>query len=410
MYGIFQNVGPEIPFTLILLALLGLRANVAPRTSLWIKTSPEKLWPIIDIFDGKVENWGRTIVSTSLVDEQQQIYRKTFLTSLPSGLQKSATALFRLSKRAENQTIELHREGLGDQPRTNELLRISHELSPENGGTRLRTVYNWGSRPLIAQIIARADLWSGAYRIKGLAETGIPNERPYALISAAVALVTGLLTLVTFGLVVGIKFALLVVFALFVHELGHLIAYRIVGQPWGRMVFLPFLGAIAMPRAGFESQGQAVFSALMGPGLSLLLVFLCALHAFLGQPLVPILCVLGIITAGLNLFNLLPAEPLDGGIALRSVLGRLIGANAHYGLMAIGACVVAIGFKFDQFILVIFGGMAMLANLKPRKIDVGLKPLSTLQVGISALCYMALTSAHVILLFYFIDQVRHLRT
>ena len=44
---------------------------------------------------------------------------------------------------------------------------------------------------------------------------------------------------------------------------------------------------------------------------------------------------------GLNLFNLLPVEPLDGGVALRSVLAKLMGAHARFGLLAIGVLIVA---------------------------------------------------------------------
>ena len=60
MFSIFQNLGPELPFTLILLALLGLRAKVTPRASLWVNASPDKLWTLLDVYDGKIENWGRT--------------------------------------------------------------------------------------------------------------------------------------------------------------------------------------------------------------------------------------------------------------------------------------------------------------------------------------------------------------
>ena len=67
----------------------------------------------------------------------------------------------------------------------------------------------------------------------------------------------------------GWPIALLLVAALLVHEFGHLFAYRLeIGQPWGRMVFLPFLGAIAVPRLGFATQGQIVFAAIMGPAFS----------------------------------------------------------------------------------------------------------------------------------------------
>ena len=410
MYSILNHLGPEIPFTLILLALLGLRANVTPKTNLWINAKLDHVWSIVDIYDGKIENWGRTVVLSELADASTQTYRKTYTTTLTNGGQRTASALFRISERHEGKSITLERCGLEGKSLNNELLKITHEISAENNGTRLRTIYHWGSRPLIAQLLARADLWSGAYRLKGLAETGIPNERPYYMISALVALITGVITIGAFGIMMGLAFSLLLVFALFIHELGHLLAFRMMGQPWGRMIFLPFLGAVAVPRLPFESQGQAVFAALMGPGLSILLAMVCSAHLVFGGELNPKLAVLGMVTAGLNLFNLVPAEPLDGGIALRSVFARMIGNKAHYGLMAIGALVVAAGFYFSQIILIIFGGLAILANLKARTIDAGLEPLSKLQLYITGFCYVAITASHISLLRYFFEQAALLKS
>jgi Zn-dependent protease len=207
-----------------------------------------------------------------------------------------------------------------------------------------------------------------------------------------------------FGLLLGLDKAFFLVLALFIHEFGHLLAYRLMGQPWGRMVFLPFLGALAMPRLPFESQGQAVFAALMGPGFSILLAVLCAIPWFFDGQIHPYLIFLGLITAMLNIFNLLPAEPLDGGVALRSVLARLIGKNANYGLMAIGAIIVAVGFATEQIAMVIFGGLAILANLKVRKIDAGQTPLTRLQLCIFAFGYVAIGAGHLTMLQFFINQ------
>jgi Zn-dependent protease len=114
---------------------------------------------------------------------------------------------------------------------------------------------------------------------------------------------------------------------------------------------------------------------------------------------------IGAMTAGLNLFNLLPAEPLDGGIALRSVLNRLIGNYAPLGLLGLGVAIVAAGYFFGQVVLMLFGGLAILANLKPRKIDPGLVPLTALQVSIAFLGYTAITTAHYTLFYGFLRQI-----
>jgi Zn-dependent protease len=405
MFSIFSHIGPEVPFTILLLALLAMRTRVTPRTNLVINVSPAKLWSLLDIYDGKLENWGSTKVLTELIDEATQSYRKTFTTTQPNGTVRSSSALFCVSAKTPEKFIELTRQGLEGRSERNELLKITHTLIPEKNGTRLKTTYHWGSRALIAQLLARADLWGGAYRLKGLAETGVANEKPYAQISALVAIITGLISLAGFGFLLGLTPAILLIIALFVHEFGHLLAYRLMGQPWGRMVFLPFLGAMAVPRLPQESQGQTVFAALMGPGFSALLGILCMVPWLLGHQPHQFLIVLGLITAALNLFNLLPAEPLDGGIAMRSVLTRIMGTKAQYGLFAMGVAIMLVGIYADQIVFLLFGGLATFVNLKPRKIDVGQTPLSSLQVSISALGYAAIGVSHITLLSFFFDQL-----
>ena len=122
----------------------------------------------------------------------------------------------------------------------------------------------------------------------------------------------------------------------------------------------------------------------------------------LGFALPAWLIIAGIVVIGLNLFNLLPVEPLDGGVALRSVLAKLMGAHARFGLLAIGVIILATGFYFEQVILLVFGGISILANLRPRLIDHGLKPLSVPGVMISALSFTAIVAAYITMLAFFL--------
>ena len=403
--GLFQHIGPEIPLILVLMAMFGLRTRVNVGVSLFVKATPERLWDILNPTDGKTDNWGRVTVVSRRVGGPGETYEMTYSSPGTNGGLRSFTALFGVSEREDLRRIVMLREGLEGRSLNNELLKITHEIKPAPGGARLTTKYYWGPRLLLAQLLARADLWGGAYRLKGLAETGKPNERPYFWISMVLGLITGLFSLAAFGLMIGFKFALVLVFALGVHEFGHMLAFRLVGQPWGRMVFLPFLGAVAVPRMPFESQAQSVFAALMGPGFSALLALACVVPLALGWPGATLFAIIGAITAGLNVFNMLPAEPLDGGVALRSVLARAVGQHARFGLIAMGLVIVGAGWFFGQFALILFGGLAVLANIRARKIDTGLAPLSTLQLCIAIFGYVVITAAHFTLLFRFIEQI-----
>jgi Zn-dependent protease len=397
------KAGLGLPLLLILLALMGLRKTVTPRASVLVKAPIHKVFELLDLYDGKIQNWNRTQIISELVNPANQTFRMTYATTLSTGVTQKSQALFRVSERREPNYLELHREGLEGKSHNNELLRIVVETAEEPEGTRLKLAYYWGSRPFIAQILARADLWGGIYRLKGLAETGRPDETTHLLISLGVAVVTGFLTLVAFGLMTGWLIAGLLVAALFIHELGHLIAYRLIGQPWGRLVFLPFLGAIAVPRLAYESQGQAVFSALMGPGLSAPMAFGIVFAMTHGWIMSDWLIKLALVMTALNLFNLLPVEPLDGGVALRSVLANLMGKYARFGLMLIGAVIAGAGLYFQQVVLLVFGGISILANIRPRAIDQGLTPLSFLHVTISAFGYMAIITAYLAVLRFFLS-------
>ncbi len=405
MFSMFTSIGPEIPLSLLLMGLLGLRTKVWPKASLFIKTTPEKLFDLMDVADGKTEDWGRTTTLTELLDDDDQVFCKTYSTTLTTGVSKTFSALFSVRTRQAPNLLVIQREGLEGKSLNNELLSQRYDITPERDGARLALTYEWGPRPLLAQLVARADLWGGAFRLKALAERGVADNRPYQWISAGVAVLTGAVSLLAFSLLLDWQAAALLIVALFIHEFGHLLAYRLMGQPWGRMLFLPFLGAIALPRLPFDSQGQSVFASLMGPGFSALLAVVCTMHVMTAEQVNPFIALLGLLATVLNIFNLLPVEPLDGGVALRSVLGKLMGKNARYGLMSVGLLISAAGFILSQVILVIFGGMAILFNFKERKIDAGLSPLSRLHVSIAFFGYVSLVTAYVTMLEFYLHLI-----
>ncbi len=387
MFSIFSNIGPEIPFSLFLMALLGLRAKVWPRASVFIRAAPDNVFSLIDYADGKRENWGSTTTLTALTDQAKGLFQKTYTTTLTSGVARSTSALFSIRSRQSPGKLEIQREGLQGRSLNNELISQVYTLTPVADGCRLTMTYEWGPRPLIAQLVARADLWGGAYRIKGLAETGHAVEWPFQLISAGVAVVTGAISFLAFAILVGWKIAAFFTVALFIHELGHLLAYRLLGQPWGRMIFLPFLGAVAIPRLSFESQGQLAFAALMGPGFSALLAIFFGFYVMSGGQPSQDVTSFGIIICVLNLFNLLPLEPLDGGVALRCVLARYLGAAAKYGLIAVGLMIAGLGLYYSQILLVVFGAIAIIFNMRSRPADPKMVPLTTLQVIVTFAAY-----------------------
>ena len=124
-------------------------------------------------------------------------------------------------------------------------------------------------------------------------------------------LATMLLSIVFYATQWGWPFAVGFVLLIFVHELGHAIVLRREGIPAGPPVFIPFLGAfIAMrgqPRDAYVEAKVAIGGPIAG---SLAAWAVLAAGLTFDRPLLLTLGHAGIL---LNLFNLIPVSPLDGG-------------------------------------------------------------------------------------------------
>lgn len=114
-----------------------------------------------------------------------------------------------------------------------------------------------------------------------------------------------------YALFYGWKFAIALVYLLFIHEMGHLIAAKRKKIKTSPAVFIPFLGAlIGIKEKPKDAQTEA-YIAYGGP-LFGLLSFLPAipLYYLTNNPFWGLVITIG---AMLNLFNLFPVSPLDGG-------------------------------------------------------------------------------------------------
>ena len=115
----------------------------------------------------------------------------------------------------------------------------------------------------------------------------------------------------------GWAFAVGFVLLLFVHELGHLIAIRLKGMNAGAPVFIPFVGAvIALKDMPMDAKTEAEIG-IGGPLLGSLGAYACyLLGQWTGYELLTRLAYVGFF---LNLFNLLPVLPLDGGRIMSAI-------------------------------------------------------------------------------------------
>ena len=128
---------------------------------------------------------------------------------------------------------------------------------------------------------------------------------------------TILVSLAAYALLWGWPFAAGFIALLFVHEMGHVIALRREGLKASAPMFIPFLGAVIAARSLGDNALAEARVGLAGPILGSIGSAACVLvwHAT-GNDLWRALAFTGFF---LNLFNLLPVVPLDGGRAMAAM-------------------------------------------------------------------------------------------
>jgi Zn-dependent protease len=133
----------------------------------------------------------------------------------------------------------------------------------------------------------------------------------------------------------GLPFAIGFVLLIFVHECGHAIVLRMEGIPAGAPVFIPFVGAViamrGMPRNAYVEAKVGIGGPLLGSAAAWIVL---GAGLWSGSPMLANLGHAGVL---INLFNLIPVSPLDGGrIAGVFSRGAWIGGYA-LGLLALVA-------------------------------------------------------------------------
>jgi Zn-dependent protease len=169
-----------------------------------------------------------------------------------------------------------------------------------------------------------------------------------------------LVSVAAYALIWGWKFAAGFVALLFIHEMGHVIQLRREGIKASAPMFIPFLGAyVGMKEMPKDAAAEARVG-LAGPVLgSLGAVIPLVIWWLTGNVFWEALAFVGFF---LNLFNLLPVLPLDGGRAMAALSPWMWFAG--YGLL-IGATILYPG--PIMLLILLFGGMETWRRWKLRK-------------------------------------------
>jgi Zn-dependent protease len=193
-----------------------------------------------------------------------------------------------------------------------------------------------------------------------------------------------LLSMWFYALYWGWPFAALFVVLILLHELGHVFAMRFFGIPSSLPFFIPGLGALVTAPLGSASPLNEALIAYAGPlvgGLASLACYGYGLAA--GQPLFVAAAYTGFF---LNLFNLAPVLPLDGG--------RIVGAVSPriwiFGLVCFVVAMLGLG-RFNPLILILIALSIPQAIAAWRgRLDARYASLTAAQRGTVAVAYFVL--------------------
>jgi Zn-dependent protease len=152
-----------------------------------------------------------------------------------------------------------------------------------------------------------------------------------------------LVSLAAYAWIWGWKFAVGFIALLFVHELGHYLEARRQGLNVGAPIFIPFLGAAILLKENPLNAWREAQIAIAGPIVGSLGA--AAVWVVAEQQNSELLMALAFTGFFLNLFNLLPVVPLDGG--------RIAAAIHPYLWIAGFAGLVGLVFVFPNPLLIV---------------------------------------------------------
>lgn len=297
-----------------------------------------------------------------------------------------------------------------------------HEFQLNQGETvltcRLEAKVTW--QPFLIEYRATVDgklIAEGSRNTKDIEQqvphTPIKAERKFSLIGLVslgmkalksaklIKVVLASASIAAYSWLFSIEFALSLIACLVFHEYGHIRAMKYFGMKTKGIYLIPFLGGLALSDEKINTRWQDVVISIMGPFFGLILsLILMVVYWVTGEMF---FAGLAVFNAFLNLFNLLPILPLDGGHVLKSISFSM---NSKLGitlcaLAAIGGVILSyqLGLALFGFLL-IMGSLEIVFEWRARHHS-HLLPLDKYGQIVSTAWYVGLVSSLIAIIWYF---------
>ena len=205
-----------------------------------------------------------------------------------------------------------------------------------------------------------------------------------------------LVSIAAYAWIGGLPFAIGFVLLIFVHELGHVLELRRQGVPASAPLFIPFLGAVIGMRELPHDAWREARVALAGPILGSVGAAACWVAGeATGSDLLVALAFVGFF---LNLFNLIPIVPLDGGRAAGALHPALwfVGLLLMVGLVVVRPNPILI-------VIVVLGGLDLWRRWRERgeagdyyRLTIGQRAtVAVVYLGLVGALGLAMSATHV---------------
>ncbi|GAB3531296.1 site-2 protease family protein [Photobacterium alginatilyticum] len=235
------------------------------------------------------------------------------------------------------------------------------------------------------------------FSLIGLASLGMKLLKSAKVIKGVLAAAS----LAAYSWLFSVQFALALVACLVFHEYGHIRAMKYFGMKTKGIYLIPFLGGLALSDEKINTRWQDVVISIMGPFFGLIMSLICTLAYWATGEM--FFAGLAVFNALLNLFNLLPILPLDGGHVLKSIsfsMNSIVGISLC-ALAAVGGIMLSYSLGLALFgFLLIMGSIEILIEWKYRH-NSHLLPLDRYGQIVSFVWYVGLVGALVGIIWYF---------
>ena len=215
-----------------------------------------------------------------------------------------------------------------------------HIYEPVGGQTRVKSTIQIRSRSVMQSI----RLFWMVYQSYGAIQAHYATGKVAKLLAGTlqtflVCALISALAVCSFVMLFGKDVGLFLSAILVLHEFGHWLAMRLTGQPASKFLLIPFIGGLAIPSQSHKSLFHDAICTLMGLGFSALIcLILLVVHSVTGAAYIDALGtfqygpdkywgrigLMALLAAAgigiLNLIQLIPVLPLDGGHVLRAIL------------------------------------------------------------------------------------------